>query len=271
MSESCVMSLGEKNKIEGGLRLQGKRKVSKAGNPLITVITVVFNGETTLERVIQSVLCQTYDNIEFVIVEGASTDGTLEIIKKHENEIDYWISEPDGGIYDAINKAIDLASGDYYVVVGCDDELFADGLKQVVETRLAESGVDFVVAAMFLGSQLRTGMRPKLGWLGAHAMVNGHSVGLLIRTKVHEKIGLYSTSYLLASDALMIKKLFYSGLRGVESDAIMGRFALKGASNSNLGRGLCEGFLVQLETERFKSLQVLIFVARLLKNMFRLG
>lgn len=264
------MMPGEKMKSEGGLRLQGIKKASEPGRPLITVVTVVFNGAATVEKSIQCVLGQTYDNVEYVIVDGASSDDTLDIIKKYESGIDYWVSEPDGGIYDAINKAVGLASGDYYVVVGCDDELFADGIKQVVGARLAGGGVDFVVAAMFLGSQLRTGMRPKLGWLGAHAMVNGHSVGLLIRTKVHEKIGFYSTSYLLASDALMIKKLFHSGLRGVASDVIMGRFALSGASNSNLGRGLCEGFLVQLETEKFKSLQVLIFVARLLKNIFRL-
>jgi hypothetical protein len=102
-------------------------------------------------------------------------------------------------------------------------------------------------------------------------MVNGHSVGMLIRVGVHKKIGLYSTKYKLASDALIIKKLFYSGMRGVASDVVMGKFAIDGASNSNLGRGLCEGFLVQLETEKFKPAQVLIFIARLLKNIFRFG
>jgi len=265
------MTQNAKVKREGGLRLQAVSKASKPGKPLITVITVVFNGANTMEKAIQGVLGQVYDNIEYVIVDGGSSDGTLSIIEKYEHAIDYWVSEPDGGIYDAMNKGVGLATGDYYVVLGCDDELFADGINNVVETLLAENEVDFVVASMFLGGQLRTGMRPKRGWLGAHAMVNGHSVGMLIRTRVHDKVGLYSTSYKLASDALMIKKLFYCGLRGVASDVIMGRFALGGASNSNLGRGLCEGFLVQLETEQFKSLQVLIFVARLLKNMFRFG
>lgn len=268
MAELLAMIKGEKMKSEGGLRLQGVSKTSETGKPLITVITVVFNGAATMEKAIQGVLGQTYDNVEYIIVDGGSSDGTLDILKKHERAIDYWVSEPDGGIYDAINKAIGLSSGDYYVVVGSDDELFPDGLQQVVEAHLAGGWVDFVVASLFLGSRLRTGMRPKRGWLGAHAMVNGHSVGMLIRTKVHKKIGLYSTSYRLASDALMIKNLFYSDLRGVASDVIMGRFGLEGASNSNLGRGLCEGFLVQIETEKFKSLQVLIFISRLFKNMF---
>lgn len=135
-------------KNEGGLRLQGVSKTSETGKPLITVITVVFNGVTTMEKAIQSVLGQTYGNVEYIIVDGSSSDGTLGIIKKYEHTIDYWVSEPDGGIYDAFNKAIGLASGDYYVVVGSDDELFADGLQQVVEAHLAGGGVDFVVASM---------------------------------------------------------------------------------------------------------------------------
>ena len=257
------------NKKSGGLRTKGCEKSTSSETPLISVVTVVFNGAATLEHTIRSVIEQEYRNVEYIIIDGGSTDGTLGIIRKYEDNIDYWVSEKDAGIYDAINKGIGLANGDYYIVVGSDDELFVNGIKQVVDAQLAGGGVDFVVASMFLGNQLRTGMRPKRGWLGAHAMVNGHSVGMLIRTKVHEKIGLYSTSYKLASDALMIKRLFYSGLRGVESDVIMGRFALEGASNSNLALGLCEGFLVQIETEKFKSLQVLIFIARLLKNMFR--
>lgn len=101
-------------------------------------------------------------------------------------------------------------------------------------------------------------------------MVNGHSVGMVIRTRVHDQLGPYSTRYTLCADGLFIKKLFYSGFRGVESDVVMGRFATGGVSNSNLARGLCEGFQVQLETEKHKFLQVLIFIARLIKNFPRL-
>ena len=73
----------------------------------------MFNGEATLEQTIQSVVNQTYDNVEYIVVDGNSTDKTLEIIKKYENEIDYWQSEPDKGIYDAMNKGIELANGDW--------------------------------------------------------------------------------------------------------------------------------------------------------------
>lgn len=257
-------------KQEGGARLRGVNKQTEPGKPLVTVITVVFNGAATLENTIRCVIGQTYDNVEYIIIDGASTDGTLDIIKRYEYAIDYWLSEPDCGIYDAFNKAISRACGEYYLVVGCDDELFEDAIKKVVDTRLSHIDADFVVASMWLGDRLRKGMRPKMGWLGAHAMVNGHSVGMLIRTKVHDRLGFYSKRYALCADGLFIKKLFSSGLRGVESDVVMGRFATDGASNSNLARGLCEGFLVQLETEKHKFLQVLIFIARLIKNFSRL-
>lgn len=256
-------------KQTGGVRLRGVNKKSEFQKPLITVITVVFNGVATLENTIQSVIAQSYENIEYIMIDGGSADGTLDIIKKYDHAIDCWLSEPDCGIYDAFNKAIRLARGEYYVVIGCDDELFEHAIKQVVDTRLKHADVDFVVASMWLGDKLRTGMRPNMGWLGAHAMVNGHSVGMLIRTKIHDQLGLYSTRYSLCSDGLFIKKLFSSKLRGVGSDVVMGRFATGGASNSNLARGLCEGFQVQLETEKSKFLQVLLFIVRLIKNYHR--
>ena len=97
----------------GGLRTRGIIKTSTSEHPLITVVTVVFNGEATLEQTIQSVVNQTYDNVEYIVVDGNSMDKTLDIIKKYEDKIDYWQSEPDKGIYDAMNKGIELANGDW--------------------------------------------------------------------------------------------------------------------------------------------------------------
>jgi glycosyltransferase involved in cell wall biosynthesis len=105
---------------EGGLRTKGYFKQSyretsevseKFAVPLVTIITVVFNGEKHLEQTIQSVISQTYNNVEYIIIDGGSTDGTVDIIRKYEEVIDYWVSEPDAGISDAMNKGISLATG----------------------------------------------------------------------------------------------------------------------------------------------------------------
>lgn len=98
-------------KGEGGLRTKGYFKESLNDQILISVITVVFNGEKFLERTIHSVISQCYDNVEYIIIDGGSTDLSLDIIKKYEEFVDYWVSESDNGIYDAMNKGIKLSSG----------------------------------------------------------------------------------------------------------------------------------------------------------------
>jgi glycosyltransferase involved in cell wall biosynthesis len=102
-------------------------------NPQVSIITVVRNGEKTLEQTMLSVFHQTYSNIEYIIIDGASTDGTVDIIKKYDKRImngDFpnvsfkWISEPDKGIYDAMNKGIDMATGEYIFFLGANDEIY---------------------------------------------------------------------------------------------------------------------------------------------------
>lgn len=117
---------------EGGLRTQNYFKKSHPNTPLISVITVTFNGEKYLEQTIQSIINQTYENMEYIIIDGGSTDGTVEIIKKYENKIDYWVSEKDAGIGDAFNKGIILALGDYINFQGDGDGFYsADSLGKV--------------------------------------------------------------------------------------------------------------------------------------------
>ena len=92
--------------------------------PLISIITVVYNGEQYLQETIESVLNQNYDNIEYIIIDGGSTDGTIDIIKKYEDKIDYWISEKDRGIYDAMNKGIDVANGGWINFMNAGDSFY---------------------------------------------------------------------------------------------------------------------------------------------------
>lgn len=100
--------------------------------PLITVITVVFNGENLLEKTILSVISQTYPNIEYIIIDGNSIDGTVDVIKKYENKINYWVSEPDKGIYDAMNKSLEKANGEWISFMNCGDLFFNNTVIQDV-------------------------------------------------------------------------------------------------------------------------------------------
>ena len=117
-----------------------KKKLNN-NRPLISVITAVYNGEKHIEGTIRSVINQTYDNFEYVIVDGGSTDRTIEIVKKYEDRIDRWISEKDDGIYDAMNKGVRLSRGEWLYFLGSDD-IFRDdkvleGIKNYLKDNLA--------------------------------------------------------------------------------------------------------------------------------------
>lgn len=117
----------------GGRRLKGLEKRSLDGKPLVSIITAVYNGEKYLEETILSVIDQSYDNIEYIIMDGGSTDGTLDIIKKYDQVVDYWLSEPDNGEYDALNKGIEVSSGSIITSLNSDDSYYSkDTIEQVV-------------------------------------------------------------------------------------------------------------------------------------------
>jgi len=122
--EDKFETVGENKKSEDSLRTKGNFQKSSGDKPLISIITVVFNGEKYLEETIQSVINQTYDNVEYIIIDGGSTDGTLDIIKKYEGKIDYWVSERDSGIYDAMNKGIDVARGAWINFMNAGDTFY---------------------------------------------------------------------------------------------------------------------------------------------------
>ena len=102
-------------------------------NNKITIVTPVFNCAKYLEQTIQSVLNQTYKNIEYIIIDGGSTDGSLDIIKKFSNRINYYLSEKDNGMYDAIHKGFELSSGKYLAWLNADDMYFKDSIEKSID------------------------------------------------------------------------------------------------------------------------------------------
>jgi glycosyltransferase involved in cell wall biosynthesis len=109
---------------EGGMRVRGIEKPYLQDKPFISIVTVVFNGAKYLEETIRSVLALIYDNIEYIIIDGGSTDGTLDIVRKYEEKIAYWSSEADSGIYDAMNKGWNLAKDNSHILyLGAGDRL----------------------------------------------------------------------------------------------------------------------------------------------------
>lgn len=119
-------------RLYGGLRTQGKVKKHTEEHPLITIATVTYNTEKELPGTLTSILSQTYNNIELIIVDGDSTDDTLQIIKDNERLIDLWISEPDKGPYDAMNKAADLARGEWILFLNAGDWLTDNSILEAI-------------------------------------------------------------------------------------------------------------------------------------------
>ena len=120
-------------KLEGGLKIKGlfNKKTTKE-KPLVSIVTPVYNGEKYLEDTIQSIINQTYDNIEYIIIDGGSTDKTLDIIKKYEDKIAYWMSEQDRGMYDGINKGFKMATGEIFAWLNADDKYYHSAVEIVV-------------------------------------------------------------------------------------------------------------------------------------------
>lgn len=125
--------------IEGGQKLsESSRNSNRMQNPRISIITVVYNGEKLIESTIQSVINQTFSNIEYIIIDGNSNDKTLDIIKKYNEQIYYWLSEPDNGLYDAMNKGLRLATGNYVCFLNAGDEFYSSGILEQVFSKITD-------------------------------------------------------------------------------------------------------------------------------------
>ena len=121
-----------------------KKYLKKYSKNYISIITVVLNAEKTIEKTIKSVISQSYKNFELIIIDGGSTDGTIDVIRKYNNKISYWISEKDKGIYYAMNKGIKKSSGNIIGILNSDDYYLKNALKTVNEYFNKHKNIEFL-------------------------------------------------------------------------------------------------------------------------------
>lgn len=237
--------------------------------PTISVVTVTLNAAKHLPGLISSLRDQTDRDFDYVVIDGASGDGTKDIISFATDIVTYTISEPDRGFFDALNKAIKAVKTDFYIVMGADDRLEPDAIanfKKVVD----KTGADVVIADVKAGKTIRRGYHPERRWLGPARMITSHSVGTYMRASLHGKFGDYSWRYPLLADIHYVKRLCLSpDVKVVAGNFLSGEFAMDGFSNNNFVRILCEYWWVQRDTGENPLLQYLLFQLRALRYLPR--
>lgn len=236
----------------------------------ISILTATYNSGSTIAGLIASLEAQSDTDFEWVVVDGGSGDDTLARVDAAKVKRKVVSSAPDFGVYDALNRGVCAASGNYYLVVGSDDTLMPDAIASYRAAIVASPGVDLVTAAVRSGDRLSvpSGRRP---WLyGMQAYISAHSVGVLVRRDLHDRFGLYSRKFPIGADQLFIKRAMKGGASLAVADFCAGSFGSGGMSSVDTVGTLTEFFRVQLATESGKALQVLLFLLRLVKNYRRL-
>lgn len=211
---------------------------------MISIITATYNSAETINDTIKSVLCQTNKDIEYIIVDGGSTDETIDIVKSYESEFSgrlKWVSEKDKGIYDAMNKGIKMASGDIIGILNSDDYYTSDDILQTIADAFKCQNVDAIYGDIhfikdgvpdkcvrYYSSRLFSPFWLRFGFMPAHP-------SFYCKRDVFDKSGLYRLDYKIGSDYEMMVRLFRKhkiSSRYVPKDFVTMRTG--GASNSNL-------------------------------------
>lgn len=200
----------------------------------VSIITVVYNAEKTIEQTIMSVLNQTYSNIEYIVVDGASTDGTLDIINKYNDRISKIISEPDNGIYDAMNKGILSATGEIIGIVNADDwyeintvenviDVFSDKKAEIVYGDMNVIESDMVVDCLY-PSPLQNMWRELCIFHPA----------TFVRRTVYERLGVFDTTYEIAGDYEFMLRAYSEGVKFQYINSVLSNFRNNGVSCTKL-------------------------------------
>ena len=196
----------------------------------ISIITVVKNSKISIGKTIRSVIEQNYQNLEYIIIDGGSTDGTLELIKKYSNKISLIISEKDNGIWDAMNKGIMHANGNLIGFLNSGDVYYLNTL-ETVNRYFSENKIDFLFGSVEK-YKLMHGFKPwKLSF--SFGFYTSHSVGFFIKTEKHKMVGLYDQKFFSADLDFFYKMIKKFKLNGISSkkNEVFGKFEKGGFSS----------------------------------------
>ena len=260
-------------KIEGGLRTRNIFKKTSVEKPLITIITAVLNNEKHLEECILSLHKQKYENYEHIVIDGGSSDNTINIIKKYEDKIDYWCSGKDKGIYDAFNNGMQLAKGDYIGFLNSDD-YYSDNTLELLKKYIKEyPKKDFIFGAVKKHWGVLYGYKPyKIYW--SWGFYSSHSTGFFIKKDSAKKVGLYNLKYKYSSDydyffRMIVKKKLHGV--GTKKNELFGTFRRCGYSSSiKFFDHFMEEIQIRLDNGQNKILVLIIFIYKYLKNISKI-
>jgi len=202
----------------------------------ISIITVSYNAIKTIEQTIRSVISQTYENIEYIIIDGGSTDGTVDIIKKYAEQITFWVTESDDGIYDAMNKGIDVATGDYVYFLGSDDFLAnEDVIEFVAEYIKNREKVGFFYGKIY-GYNAQYRLKKLYGKELClediqHGSMPPHQAVFARIDIIKNK---FNCTYKIAADYEFILRIILNGEKFVYIDKVIAFYNIKGVSSMSM-------------------------------------
>lgn len=232
----------------------------------ISVITAVYNAELCIQNLIESLRVQKDKDFEWVVVDGASTDRTLEILKSISDLNIRIISEPDFGIYDALNKGIKKCSGEFYLVVGSDDLLYDNCIRDFKANISAD--VDILTAHVNTPSGFIMKSKRGPAWLSRMAhYISCHSVGAVFRADLHNKYGYYTNRFPICADQYFVQKSCINNLNIKHLDFKSGYFNNEGVSSVDKVGALTEDYRIMLELGYNKYVQTFFFLWRLMKRL----
>lgn len=216
---------------EGGRRLLGHVPEASGASPLVSIVTAVYNGAKHIEETILAIAGQTYMPVEHIVVDGGSTDGTVEILEKYSGTLGYWVSEADNGIYDAMNKGIDLVTDaeSYILFANADDHLCSP---EAVERAIgASSGEDLVYGRMVLTDGDISGIAGRKVDLDDLAQETLCHPATFVRRKIFDRVGKFDTTYRIAADYDHIVRCFAAPVSTRFVDVIVSTMRMGGVSD----------------------------------------